>query len=130
MLTREENDLLCRVENGAPMGELMKRHWTPVCMSEEVAEPDGKPIRLRILGEELVAFRDTEGRLAVMDGHCPHRGALLYLGRNEECAESIWPSSICAQLQGMDIFRIEICTSSLGAKGGRWNSGISSAGPR
>lgn len=85
MLTREENDLLCRVENGAPMGELMKRHWTPVCMSEEVAEPDGKPIRLRILGEELVAFRDTEGRLSVMDGHCPHRGALLYLGRNEEC---------------------------------------------
>tara|TARA_R110000787_G_scaffold262422_3_gene367882 strand:+ start:6948 stop:8225 length:1278 start_codon:yes stop_codon:yes gene_type:complete len=85
MLTKEENDLLCRVENKAPMGELMKRHWIPVCMSEEVAEPDGAPVRLRILGEELVAFRNSEGKLGVMDGHCPHRGALLYLGRNEEC---------------------------------------------
>ena len=77
MLTKEENDLLCRVENKAPMGELMKRHWIPVCMSEEVAEPDGAPVRLRILGEELVAFRNSEGKLGVMDGHCPHRGALL-----------------------------------------------------
>lgn len=85
MLTREENDLLCRVENGAPMGRLMRQHWVPVCLSEEVAAPDCDPVRLRILGEELVAFRDTEGRLGVMDGHCPHRRALLALGRNEEC---------------------------------------------
>ena len=85
MLTREENELLCRVEGDAPMGRLMRRHWIPVCMSEEVAEPDGAPVRLRILGEELVAFRDTEGRLGVLDGYCPHRRALLALGRNEEC---------------------------------------------
>ncbi len=85
MLTREENDLLCRVEGDAPMGQLMRRHWIPVCMSEEVAEPDGKPVRLRILGTELVAFRDSNGKLGVLDGHCPHRGALLALGRNEEC---------------------------------------------
>ena len=85
MLTSEENDLLCRVENDAPMGQLMRRHWVPVCMSEEVAEPDGAPVRLRILGREYVAFRDSDGRLGVLDGHCPHRGALLALGRNEDC---------------------------------------------
>ncbi|MDF1747863.1 MAG: Rieske 2Fe-2S domain-containing protein [Alphaproteobacteria bacterium] len=85
MLTKEENDLLCRVENDAPMGQLMRRHWVPVCMSEEVAEPDGAPVRLRILGGEYVAFRDSKGRLGVLDGHCPHRGALLALGRNEDC---------------------------------------------
>lgn len=85
MLTSEENDLLCRVENDAPMGHLMRRHWVPVCMSEEVAQPDGAPVRLRILGGEYVAFRDSEGRLGVLDGHCPHRGALLALGRNEDC---------------------------------------------
>lgn len=85
MLTSEENELLCRVEGDAPMGQLMRRHWIPVCLSEEVAVPDGRPLRLKILGEELVAFRDSEGRLAVMDGHCPHRRALLAFGRNEDC---------------------------------------------
>ena len=85
MLTHEENDLLCRVEGDAPMGQLMRRHWIPVCLSEEVAEPDGKPVRLRILGDELVAFRDTDGKLGLLDGYCPHRRALLALGRNEDC---------------------------------------------
>ena len=85
MLTAEENDLLCRVENGAPMGELMRRHWVPACLSEEVSQPDGTPVRIRALGEDLVAFRDTNGRLGVLDEHCPHRRASLALGRNEEC---------------------------------------------
>ena len=85
MLTSEENDLLCRVENGAPMGQLMRRHWLPACMSEEVAEPDGTPVRIRALGQDLVAFRDTKGRLGVLDENCPHRRASLALGRNEEC---------------------------------------------
>src|ERR1700694_4940426 len=84
MLSPEENDLLCRVEGDAPMGALMRRHWIPACMSEEVAEPDGPPVRVRLLGEELVAFRDSEGRLGVLDEHCPHRRASLALGRNEE----------------------------------------------
>ena len=85
MLTREENDLLCRVEGSAPMGQLMRRHWIPACMSEEVAEPDGTPVRVRLLGEDLVVFRDTEGRIGVLDEHCPHRRASLAFGRNEEC---------------------------------------------
>lgn len=84
MLTREENDLLTRVEGDAPMGQLMRRYWIPVCLSEEVGEADGAPVAARVLGEDLVAFRDTDGRLGVLDAHCPHRRASLVLGRNEE----------------------------------------------
>ncbi len=85
MLTDEENDLLCRVEGDAPMGQLMRRHWVPALLSEEVAEADGKPVRVRALGENMVAFRDSDGRLGVMDEQCPHRRASLVYGRNEEC---------------------------------------------
>jgi phthalate 4,5-dioxygenase oxygenase subunit len=85
MLTHEENMLLCLVEGDAPMGQLMRRHWTPICLIEEVGEPDGTPIQARVLGEDLVVFRDTEGRVGVMDEYCPHRGVSLVLGRNEEC---------------------------------------------
>jgi phthalate 4,5-dioxygenase len=85
MLTREQNDLLCRVEGDAPMGGIMRRHWLPVCMSEEVAEKDGAPVKSRLVGEDLVVFRDTNGRLGVLDEYCPHRGASLVFGRNEEC---------------------------------------------
>ncbi len=85
MLTREENELLCRVEGAAPMGALMRRHWIPACLSEEVAEPDGTPVKVRLLGEDLVVFRDSDGRLGVLDEYCPHRRASLVLGRNEEC---------------------------------------------
>lgn len=85
MLTREENELLCRVEGEAAMGQLMRRHWIPACMSEEVAEPDCAPVKVRLLGEDLVVFRDSDGRLGVLDEQCPHRRASLALGRNEEC---------------------------------------------
>ncbi len=85
MLTAEENDLLCRVEGEAPMGQLMRRHWIPACMSEELALPDGTPLRVRLLGEDLVAFRDSDGRIGILDEHCPHRRASLAFGRNEEC---------------------------------------------
>lgn len=85
MLTKEQNELLCRVEGAAPMGQLMRRHWLPVCLSEEVAEPDGTPVRARLLGEDLVVFRDTEGRLGVLGEYCLHRRASLAFGRNEQC---------------------------------------------
>jgi len=85
MLTKEENELLCRVEGQAPMGALMRRHWQPICLAEEVGERDGKPVRARMFGEDLVVFRDSDGRLGVLAEHCPHRGASLALGRNEEC---------------------------------------------
>ena len=85
MLTHEENELLCRVEGNSPMGQLMRRHWMPACMIEEVMEPDGAPVRVRMLGEDLVAFRDTDGRVGVIGEYCPHRRASLLFGRNEEC---------------------------------------------
>ena len=85
MLTSEENELLCRVEGAAPMGQLMRRHWLPACLVEEVAFPDGDPVPIRLLGEDLVAFRDTDGRVGVIDRHCPHRRASLAFGRNEDC---------------------------------------------
>lgn len=85
MMTAEENDLLCRVEGDAPMGQIMRRHWIPACLSEEVAEPDGKPVKIRLLGEDLVVFRDSDGRLGVLDEYCPHRRVSLAYGRNEEC---------------------------------------------
>ena len=83
MLTREQNELLCRVEGAAPMGGIMRRHWLPVCMAEEAAERDGAPVRSRLLGEDLVVFRNSEGRLGVLGEYCPHRGASLAFGRNE-----------------------------------------------
>jgi phthalate 4,5-dioxygenase oxygenase subunit len=84
MLTAEENDLLCRVEGDAPMGQLMRRYWIPACLSEELPEPDCDPVRVRLLGENLVAFRDSEGRVGVIGEQCPHRKASLFFGRNEE----------------------------------------------
>ncbi len=84
MMTSEENETLCRVENNAPMGELMRQHWVPICLSEEVSEPDCDPVSARILGEKLVVFRDSDGQVGVMDEACPHRGASLVYGRNEE----------------------------------------------
>jgi phthalate 4,5-dioxygenase oxygenase subunit len=85
MVSREDNDLLCRVEGDWPMGGIMRRHWLPACMSEEVSVPDGTPVRTRLLGEDLVVFRDSKGRLGVLGEHCPHRQASLAFGRNEEC---------------------------------------------
>ena len=83
-MTPEENDLLCRVEGDAPMGQIMRRHWVAACLSEEL-EADGKPIRARVLGEDLVVFRDSKGRVGVLDEYCSHRRASLVYGRNEEC---------------------------------------------
>jgi phthalate 4,5-dioxygenase oxygenase subunit len=85
MLTSEENGLLCHVEGEAPMGQIMRRHWIPACLSEEVAERDGDPVRVRLLGEDLVAFRDSKGRVGVLEERCPHRRASLFFGRNEDC---------------------------------------------
>jgi len=85
VITAEQNELLTRVEGDTPMGRIMRSHWLPACLSEEVSEPDGKPVRFRLLGEDLVCFRDTKGRLGVIDEFCRHRGASLAFGRNEEC---------------------------------------------
>jgi phthalate 4,5-dioxygenase len=94
MLSREDNDTLTRTGRGTPMGELFRSYWVPVLLSEQLPQNDGPQVRLRILGEDLLAFRDTQGRVGLVDPRCPHRGADLYYGRNEEggvrCAYHGW----------------------------------------
>jgi nitrite reductase/ring-hydroxylating ferredoxin subunit len=85
MLSREDNELLTRVGPGTPMGTTMRRYWIPALLAWELPEPDCPPVRTRLLGEDLVAFRDTVGRVGLLAELCPHRRASLFLGRNEEC---------------------------------------------
>ncbi len=85
MLSAELNELITRVGPGTPMGETLRRYWLPIALREELPEPDGAPVRVRLLGERLVAFRDTSGRVGLVDEYCPHRGASLWLARNEDC---------------------------------------------
>ena len=85
MLSREENDYLTQTGPGTPMGAFMRRFWMPFMLSEEIAEPDCDPVRVRLLGEDLLAFRDSNGRVALVDQFCPHRRVSLFFGRNEEC---------------------------------------------
>jgi phthalate 4,5-dioxygenase len=84
MLRAEDNEVLCRVGPGTPMGDLMRQYWIPALLSNELSEPDGPPRRIRLLGEDLIAFRDTTGKVGLIGNHCPHRGASLFFGRNEE----------------------------------------------
>ncbi|MGH7825429.1 MAG: Rieske 2Fe-2S domain-containing protein [Candidatus Binatia bacterium] len=85
MLSREENELITRVGSGTPMGTLMRRYWLPALLSEEIPGPDCPPVRVRLLGEDLVSFRDSKGNVGLLDEHCSHRGTSLFFGRNEEC---------------------------------------------
>ncbi len=85
MLPKERNDLLTQTGAGTPMGDLMRRYWLPALLSEEIPAPDSPPVQVRLLGEELVAYRDTEGRVGLLEEHCLHRGTSLFYGRNEEC---------------------------------------------
>lgn len=80
----EDNELLTRVGPGTPMGNLMRHYWFPILKSEEV-KADGDPVRFRMLGEDLLAFRDSDGKVGIIEPYCPHRRAELFFGRNEEC---------------------------------------------
>ena len=82
MLSKENTELLCRVGPGTPAGDLMRQYWLPLVYSWEL-EPDGNPLRVRILGEDLIAWRDTDGKPGFIAANCPHRGASLFFGRNE-----------------------------------------------
>lgn len=85
MLTVDDNEVLCRVGPGTPMGNLFRRFWIPAAMTEELVENDGTPLRVRLLGEDLVCFRDTSGRVGLLHERCPHRRTSLALGANEQC---------------------------------------------
>src|SRR4030088_575210 len=84
MLSREDNERLTRVGAGTPMGNVFRRYWIPALLSSELA-PDGPPAKRRLLGEDLVAFRDSNGAVGLVDAFCAHRRAPMFLGRNEKC---------------------------------------------
>ncbi len=93
MLTTEENTVLTETGPGTPMGDVFRSYWMPVLLSREL-EPDGAPKRLQLLGEDFIAFRDTSGRVGIVEPLCSHRGANLFFGRNEQdgirCAYHGW----------------------------------------
>jgi phthalate 4,5-dioxygenase len=101
MVTKLENERLTRVGPGTPMGETMRRYWMPALLSWELPEPDCPPVRVQLLGEKLVAFRLTDGRIGLIEEFCPHRRASLWLGRNEEnglrCVYHGWKFGIDGQ---------------------------------
>ena len=84
MLTREDNETLTRIGQGTPMGDVIRRYWMPALLSSELPEPDCPPVRVKLLGEELVAFRDTQNRVGLLSEFCPHRLTSMFFGRNEE----------------------------------------------
>jgi phenylpropionate dioxygenase-like ring-hydroxylating dioxygenase large terminal subunit len=83
MLSQEDNELITRVGPGTPMGDMMRQYWFPALLSSEVSA-DGDPLRVMLLGEQLIAFRDSNGQVGLLQNNCPHRGASLFFGRNEE----------------------------------------------
>ena len=85
MLKAEQNELLTRTGPGSVMGDLIRRYWIPALLTEELPEPDCPPVRVKLLSERLIAFRDSDGKLGLIDEFCAHRGVSLWFGRNEEC---------------------------------------------
>jgi len=85
MLSASDNDLMCRTGRDAPMGKAMRHFWIPALLSSELPDPDCDPVHVELLGENFVAFRDSEGKVGLLDEFCCHRGASLTLGRSENC---------------------------------------------
>src|SRR5688500_17488294 len=84
MLSVEDNEMITQCGPGTPMGNLMRQYWLPAIQSDELPAPDCPPLRIRLLNENLIAFRATSGRVGLIDDACPHRGASMFFGRNEE----------------------------------------------
>ncbi|MBV8083350.1 MAG: Rieske 2Fe-2S domain-containing protein [Chloroflexi bacterium] len=101
MLTAEENTFLTQTTAGTPMGALWRQYWLPAMLSRELPNPDCDPVRVLLLGEKLIAFRDTNGQVGLIQNHCPHRGASLFFGRNEEaglrCVYHGWKFDVSGQ---------------------------------
>jgi len=101
MLSKDKNDLLTQTGPGTPMGKLFRCYWIPALLAEELPEPDCPPVRVELLSEKLIAFRDTEGRLGLLDEFCAHRRVSLWFGRNEEsglrCPYHGWKYDVTGQ---------------------------------
>lgn len=94
MLSHDDNELLTRVGPGTASGTFFRQYWHPVLLSSELPHPDCAQLRVRVLGESLIAFRDSSGQVGFLGEQCPHRKASLFFGRNEEgglrCAYHGW----------------------------------------
>lgn len=105
MFSGEEHELLSGTGRGSQMGTLIRRYWVPALLSEEVPEPDGAPVRVRLMGENLIAFRDSTGQVGLVGEYCPHRGASLFLGRNEDggirCSYHGWKYDVAGNVLEM-----------------------------
>jgi phthalate 4,5-dioxygenase len=101
MITQEQNAFLTETGPGTAMGALFRRYWVPAMLAEELPRPDCPPVRLRLMSERLIAFRDSGGRPGLMDEFCAHRGVSLWFGRNEEnglrCAYHGWKYDVTGQ---------------------------------
>jgi len=101
MLVKEQNDLLTQTGPGTQMGQFFRAYWIPALLASELAEPDGPPVRVQLLSEKLVAFRDTQGRLGLIEEFCAHRRVSLWFGRNEEnglrCPYHGWKYDVTGQ---------------------------------
>jgi phthalate 4,5-dioxygenase len=101
MLRKEQNDLLTQTDAGTPMGDLFRRYWIPALLASELADNECPPVRIKLLSERLLAFRDTDGRYGLIDEFCGHRGVSLWFGRNEEsglrCSYHGWKYDVTGQ---------------------------------
>src|SRR5436189_6412364 len=105
MLSATDNELMCRVGPETPMGKFLREYWIPALLPEELPSPDCPPIRLRLLNENLIAFRVTSGAVGIIQNSCPHRGASMFFGRNEEeglrCVYHGWKFDVTGQCVDM-----------------------------
>src|SRR5687768_11740506 len=104
-MLKEDNEILTHVGPGTVMGNLLRQYWIPALLSSELPDPDSDPMRLRLLGEDLIAFRDSSGRVGMLAANCAHRGASLFFGRNEEnglrCVYHGWKFDVTGQCVDM-----------------------------
>lgn len=105
MLTVADNELLTKSGPNTPLGTFLRRFWTPVATCAEIGGPDAPPVRIEALGQKFVAFRDSSGRLGLLDRYCPHRRASLFWGRNEadglRCVYHGWKFDVHGQCTDM-----------------------------
>ncbi len=85
MMSREQNELLSRIGQGTLMGNLLRRYWAPFLLASKIPEPDCPPVKVKLMGEKLIAFRDSKGQIGLIDEFCAHRGVSLWFGENADC---------------------------------------------
>ncbi len=132
MLKKEHSDLLTQTGPGTPMGEMFRRYWMPALLAEELPENDCPPVRVKLLSERLLAFRDSQGRYGLIDEFCAHRGVSLWFGRNEDCGLRCsyhgWKYDVTGQCVDVPSepegsgtrFRQSVCRNAIGFR--RWRA--------